>query len=848
VGLLLVGWPWIEAGLTGLAKRHNPLLEQIVPQGKLRLAFADNQLDCVDVHSASFVGAALDRGASICLVLPDAQRRRPAFLFAYALLWHWWKDRNLDFVQRRPVLYCGVETGIREHLSHVSVAGMRGSLASAFSQTHLLRGANGAARDGGLDCDPRLPSVVTAYSPADPRGLVATLRPAWIAVDLSDAPSLPWLLDLLDAAKAHNIPVLAWGTNLLSEVVSQFTSADCNVVKWPSARAFAGQLDFAKKESADVLFQPYIITNVRPLMPAGRHLSVHNAALIRAGEFLQTLSSATAGTLLHGAIQQHWRLLRMIENLSVPFAFYEAEAGRFWGLSSVERIQSTCAQLRSALEGNQRSAAAVLENVGQSLSDAIGVVRDCDPPLWSALTNLLHQDPPDGYGRVVVFPTRSRKELFTLALLARLNIVEADLVPLRNWVMTLEELGVAADRDWPEMGEPTLPQGVTILPTLVALPSALQMPKLWPLFLAEETDVLIHGYQRGLLAYRVRRLDDEMSPDMKAISRVIADLVPLLQPETAPTVSNRIVSLDASTIDIDDRKYSLSAARAPEPLWRAGDETDEIGRLFEPVERELVGDEPSESDADLTVDPAACVESAYEIQFSGGWRGMFEADDRLNYINHATIDPRYVRSLRAHDNVLIIPYQRRQSLYSLVIARVHQHKNMQLPLALLRRWHDELLVGFESWRRRGTKSARHTESHAAELLLSEMKKLGTTLTSHQAIQFWVREVTLAPVNKEDLYRVAQILEMRFTSQHYERIAAAASRIRGLHRGLSNRLGHWLADRAQGVGDTHDRVVLDTELGLTFGDIRASFIIAEIVRIHEVKGVFLRGALGIIQRG
>src|SRR5579883_337000 len=103
-------WTWLEHGFAGLAKRHNPLLGQLLSPGKLRLAAASGAVDCVDIRSASLVGAALALNRSICIGLPDANPRRPAFIFAYALLSYWWKTRELKS-ERRPVLYCGVETG-----------------------------------------------------------------------------------------------------------------------------------------------------------------------------------------------------------------------------------------------------------------------------------------------------------------------------------------------------------------------------------------------------------------------------------------------------------------------------------------------------------------------------------------------------------------------------------------------------------------------------------------------------------------------------------------------------------------------------------------------------------------
>jgi hypothetical protein len=743
------------------------------------------------------------------------------------------------------VLYCGVEIGIREQLSQVSVVGMLGSLADVFSQTHLVRGSHITDYSSRVARDHHLPSVVTAYSPADPKGLVEQLRPAWIAVDFSDAPSLPWLRELLEAARLQGIPVVSWGTNPLSDAIRQFEALH-RVLRWPSVRSFGALGAFAKDERAELLFQPYIVTKISPIVPVAGYLATHNDALAQASRQLQPLSDATPGTILYSAVQQHWRLLRAIENLAVPLSVYEAEARKSWRLIPIERLRSTCAHLRSVLDNHQRTQGEVLENVGRALDVAIDVLKEFDPPLWTALTALLHQEAPDGYARVYVFPTRSRKELFILALLANLNIVEGDLAQLRNWVMTLEELGSQEATYSLPIVERVVPKSLSIVPTFVGMPSALNLPKLTPVLLAEEAAILVHGHQRNLFGYRVRQLSHDMSPNIENISTLIADLVPLPPPETELFVQERVVNSVEIALDIGRLGSKPGEAKGSTSLWAPGSESDEIDRLFEADETDSVAEDNPDTETEPTQDIGAYPDSALEVEFSGGWRGVFEPSDRLNVVNGAAVDLRYVRALRPQDTVLIIPHQRRQTLYSLVISRVHQHKNMQLPLALLRRWHDELRSGFDRWRRRG--SSFISDAEAATLLLAEMRKIGSSLRSGLAIQFWVRNVTLAPDHKEDLKRVAEILDLTFTKQHYVRVDSAASRIRGLHRGLSIRLKHWLDDRAKGVTESHDNVVLDKDLGLTFGDIRASFVIADVVRIHEVKGTFLQSALGIVERG
>jgi hypothetical protein len=133
-------------------------------------------------------------------------------------------------------------------------------------------------------------------------------------------------------------------------------------------------------------------------------------------------------------------------------------------------------------------------------------------------------------------------------------------------------------------------------------------------------------------------------------------------------------------------------------------------------------------------------------------------------------------------------------------------------------------------------------------LLKTLRGKGSRLSSTLAVEFWISGATLCPIDPEDIKRVAEILALDFVESHYRKIAQAASRIRGLHRGLSNRLNHWLHDRAQGGVASHDQAIIDDETGLTFGEVRDSFVITEVKESTAVVGPFLRSSLGIISRG
>ena len=89
--------------------------------------------------------------------------------------------------------------------------------------------------------------------------------------------------------------------------------------------------------------------------------------------------------------------------------------------------------------------------------------------------------------------------------------------------------------------------------------------------------------------------------------------------------------------------------------------------------------------------------------------------------------------------------------------------------------------------------------------------------------------------------------MGFVEKHYKSISRAARRLRGLHRGLANKLNRWLRDQAAGnIQNKYDDII-DAKLGLTFEDIRNSLLVLQVTKIENVPGPFLRSNLGQIKR-
>src|SRR5262249_55068735 len=142
----------------------------------------------------------------------------------------------------------------------------------------------------------------------------------------------------------------------------------------------------------------------------------------------------------------------------------------------------------------------------------------------------------------------------------------------------------------------------------------------------------------------------------------------------------------------------------------------------------------------------------------------------------------------------------------LILSRVHRHPAIEVHVALVQRWQDDFVAAY--------KMRRVRSGMGVDDLLKAMRDRGSGLESPLTLRLWLRGETLAPHDPEDLRRLAEVLELRFVREYSPRIFRAARRLRGLHRGLANRLNGWLRDRAAGAGPTGLDSVFDAELGLS----------------------------------
>ncbi len=99
--------------------------------------------------------------------------------------------------------------------------------------------------------------------------------------------------------------------------------------------------------------------------------------------------------------------------------------------------------------------------------------------------------------------------------------------------------------------------------------------------------------------------------------------------------------------------------------------------------------------------------------------------------------------------MLVVSGVRRQSLYELLLARLHGMPGVEIHVALIQRWHDDLAQGYyERWQQQG---------NGLDDLLADIQRIGSAIKTTQALRGWGTGATYSPDAASDILRVAQVL-------------------------------------------------------------------------------------------
>ena len=855
-----MGIEWMNQASAALSGCDDVLFKNVWDKNQLLFDNMPNVGDGVDYFSARMVSAALRSGKQLLVCLPDFRPHRSAFLLATALIRYFldsYQQGDTVQPQNGPILYFGANIGIREQLCRTSIQGLGIDFAKVFSQQDIQRGATKIDAPSLEEEKNNILNVTTVYSPADPIEILKIASPPWIAIDCSDARSLSWLQPLLNEAVHCRIPVVAWSQNPLSECITDFESLGSTFI-WPPNIQSSLDRDF------NILMNSYTNINMNPFILGGNSVNQFSMLLYEIRQLLVRVSknANNSGRLEKDAIIVHWKYFNSLESLMVPFDFYEAEASKFWGLQPIKKLAIVCNHFRNELRYKDISILEHLENIGALLEKAHTLLENNGCALWEASVNFCLEDPVDNQPRVLVFPSESKKKLFLFALLARFNTTEDDFHQMLINVSSLNELRKNINSQYKKRNNDNVSSKLDSLllseklqPIIIGLPGLGATSQLFYTLLYPKVNIILYPHQYPLFIYRKTEWSNRLGANFSHNAGTLAHMSKIelcTRPEYVPT-DERIQVMEPIEINIETTKRTQKIRIGS--VWQPEDPVAEVERLFKSdhdIDDELISIEQpktSENISPLERSEEIWCSEAVKIIFDQGWYAYFDPSDLLNIIGNKGLDSRYVRSLRLNERVLIIHGQQRQNLYDLILSRVHRHPSIELHIAMIRRWQEDLRVAYEQWCKQTVSQSEFNKYGSRDIdgLLRRMQGCGSQRNSYQTLINWLDGTVLCPLEQEDLRRIAEILNMGFVKQHYKLIYQAANRLRGLHRGLSNKLNRWLRDQAAGTIQKCEDDVIDAELGLTFGDIRNSLLVLQVNSIETLPGPFLRSSLGRIEK-
>jgi hypothetical protein len=441
----------------------------------------------------------------------------------------------------------------------------------------------------------------------------------------------------------------------------------------------------------------------------------------------------------------------------------------------------------------------------------------------------------------VIFAARARKRLFELALLGVQGIATSDLVSVGVSIKSLADI---VDQS---TGQDTGRQQET-LAYVIGLPRE-HPERLQPLLQLDCVRVLTLPHQEPEIRSRANSIAAAVTvsttQDLKALQAIGLGAGARFVEEKF-----RYVTIaESDTVDASGLARRVEDRSAASSVWIAPDAVREAQWLLsnDEEEEDATAETLLASDEDITTATATSddpiVEGAMRVELSGGRIVLLDPDARINVMRgsgvYEEMQERPAAAIRRGDRIVLIHGQKRQSLYDLLITRVHDHPAIRLHLRLIKMWHEEIVKGFHTWARR--------TGHGYETLLEELRQLGCRRSAPLTVRFWVSGQILCPSDPEDIRRAARVLDMTPVLEHSAAIARAAERIRGLHRGLAHRLNNWL--RSQNPGNsTHVDDVIDEELGLRLSDFRESLEVLVVENVTRIDGIFLRSSLNRVVAG
>ena len=358
---------------------------------------------------------------------------------------------------------------------------------------------------------------------------------------------------------------------------------------------------------------------------------------------------------------------------------------------------------------------------------------------------------------------------------------------------------------------------------------------------SSKLDILLYQHQTKGFQYNINQwnqaIHDNHPANLRTLSALTADGQELPISNNGGHISKRVATATPHQWKVEEsEEVVLPKAKA---LFRVPERVDEVAWLMQSdnnasLDEQILLDQTS-SKTEIISHNTITTDWITHVIFQEGFHVRFPQKATVQLVLETNtgrqLDERSVRSLRVNDVVLFIHGQNRQNLYELIVSRIHAHPSIALYISLIQRWQEEI----------GERAIR--SNLVLEKILNQMRQRGSRLQSSQTIRLWIDGQVLCPHDPSDLQRIAEILKMSFTQQYYQEIASAATRLRGIHIGLSRRLNHWLQHGAVEASPDQIDDFIDTELEITFNDFQDALRLLTVKEVKQEEGIFLISDLG-----
>ncbi|MCG9128300.1 DrmE family protein [Candidatus Poribacteria bacterium] len=796
--------------------------------GNKRLCYENGNytIDDFDKYCAQLACSAHSQEKPLLIVLPDELPHRIPVLFATVLLRHAYYNLNSTRIPQ-SVIYFGLMASIREHLLKTSCGDY--TLSMLFDQINLKKRKDSYLPNSNLP-NP-LPPVVFSNIPTNPDSIIDTYNPSWCFIDLGNGDRVNWFPLGLAALQQRQIHAIACIQNPLSETIRLCEKEGWQVFRWPHS-----------------IIDGCDSTSVEPLILDGDTINLHSKMYKEVNRVLYAASREAEGSIASNSITVIRKYISGLEQLNVPYQFYEAESSSYWGIYSLSNSKETVYQFINSLQTEGNPLGEILYKCYQTLVEIHDQLQSMDePPLWKVLTNYCMQEISSDSIRILIFSSEERKRLFSLALLAYYGISTEDLNSINVWIVSIRQFNQwQRFREYHHVQEKVDTYDIPPIdriwyPLFIGIPR--NHARYASIFRLDTLTVLLYPHQINSFKYSIEEceqaLQEKHPNNLKTLQTFNQDVRSIVNKQEMIDKSQRILTTTPHQWKVEEsKKISIPEIKK---IFDIEDRVEEIAWLmkeddYTTLDEKQLREQSSLEDGDkhqttLTTDKIMNITfiEGFNIQFPQ--YATVQLVLRTNKGLELEKRERTACSLRPNDIVLYIHGQRRQNLYQLIVSRVHAHPSIALSVNLIQKWQEEI------------SNCVKGSSMDLDKILTNIRHLGSKIETSQAIRLWVDGQVLCPKNPLDLERIAKILEMPFTLQYHKEIARAATRLRGVHIGLSRRLNQWLQQGAVETRPDQINDLIDPELGITFNDFKDALCLLTVKNVKEEQGIFLISDLG-----